>query len=256
MAQSIAQIAADFKRQFVLPAHKSLTMGKCIVAIDKKREGKESLRAFMLREFGTIDSNAYKPAKVFRDLVAVNEDGSPMDKVPAAKISEATFDKLTAITVHIAASSILGLIEKHCGEASDAHSAQVQGKLTQDLCRILAEHKSTEETLAKLKALKDLATPEPKNEDGEGEGKGEGEGEVEGETFELTPMGILSLLHGAKGKAFWTKIAEHAKANPQDAGAIAEACQNISANAGTVGKAVFSFIPQARDAQGREIVAA
>jgi len=244
MALSVPQLVADF-RKFVLPAHKSLTMGKLIVAIDKKREGKESLRAFMSREFGTIDSNAYKPAKVFRELVAVNEAGEALEIAPAGKITEASFDAFTIITGHIAASSILGLIEKHDDQALAA-------RLKEDLARIISEHKNSEETLAKLKALKDLATPEPQNGEGDGEGEGEGEGGAEGEeTIELTPVGILSLLHGEKGKAFWRKIAEHAKANPHEAGALAEACQNVSANASTVAKAVFSFVPMAK-----EIVAA
>jgi hypothetical protein len=235
MKQTLPQIVADFRKAFVLPANKSLTMGKTIVAMDKKREGKESLRAFMAREFGTIDSNAYKPAKVFRVLVAVNDAGEAMDKAPAGKITEEAFDRFTIITGHIMASSILGLIEKQAEK-----DKSVADRFTQDLARIISEHKNNEETMAKLKALKDIATPE---KDGEGEGEGEGEGSDAEKAVSLTPLAILSLLQGERSKEIWRAIMEHAKENPQCASEIAHQCQNISANAAKVATVVSSFVP-------------
>lgn len=239
MGLSLKQIAAEYRRDFCIPAHKGINRSKAIVAMERKNDSKKSISSWMKAEFGLVDSNAFKPAKVFRELVAMNDEGETEATAGAGQITECQFDRITAITVMIGASAILGAIE-----------AQYEGKpegaapFREDLAEILRTHDKVEDTLkaldvlkAKLKPVaKAPATPEepttPENEE-----------DKKAEALPLTPVGLLALLHGEQGKATWRAIVAHAKANPAEAFAIAEAIQNIGENARKMSPVVLAFVP-------------
>lgn len=239
MGMSLDELLKHFRSEFTISAGKGIERSKVLVAIERKKESTKSLTSYMNEQFGVVDSNAFKPVVVFRDLVTLNPDHTASDTAGHGGITEAQFDAIKSPRTFIIASAICNAITKQYGEKPEEAATW-----REELAVILRPAMDEGERRKLLDILK--AKLKPADKDGAGECEGddkEGEKGAGEKAVPLTPLALLGLLHGPASAAFWGGLAEHAKANPDSAQSIADALSAVSANAASFAGVCKAFVP-------------